>query len=317
MKERANLVRKVEFHRVERAVLPRFVRPTRPRLQPVLQWLARRRPRLRQNQRPPIPNLRGNSRIHSRQKQVRTGTIRQRIQRPRLVQRLLGPSVSQPEPVGPLLGLPVELAGLADLLLQPIAEPAGPVGPLLGLPVELAGLADLLLRLIAEPAELVDLLLERLLELPHFQVAKKLAVEPAELVAELVQPVELAAELAVEPFGPVAGPVGLVVWPAELVAELVQPVELAAELAVEPVGLVAALVRRLQKILRPQIGFPERIARRRLQVLESQADFRQIVVPAALLPPEIAVHSELAGFVLPPAGLVDFGRYLGFLGPVR
>ena len=210
------------------------------------------------------------------------GTIRKRLQPPRRVQRLVGPSVRLPEPADLL---PV----LVDQLLEPVAELAEPV----------AGPVELVAELVwpaAELAEPADPLPGQLPELVHFQVAMLLVAEPAETAAG---PVELVAELA------------------ELVAELVEPVAGPVVLVLELVGPVAELVRRLRKILRPQIGFPERIARRRFQVPESQADFRQIAEPPFPLPQGIAARPELVGFALPPVGLVDFGRCLGFLGPIR
>ena len=185
---------------------------------------------------------------------------------------------------------------LVDLLLEPVAEFAEPVAGPVELVAELVGPA-------AEPAELADPLPGQLPELVHFQVAMLLVAELAEPVAGPVELVVELAELVAELVEPVAGPVVLVL-------ELVGPV---AEL----VGPVAELVRRLRKILRPQIGFPERIARRRLQVPESQADFRQIAELPFPLPQGIAARPELVGFALPPVGLVDFGRCLGFLGPIR
>ena len=224
------------------------------------------------------------------------GTNRKRLQPPRQVQLLLGQLAFLPEPADLL---PV----LVDPLLEPVAELAEPVAG----PVELV--AELVVPA-AEPAELADPLPGQLPELVHFQVAMLLVAEPAEpaagpveLVAELAELVAELAELVAELAEPVAGPVVLVAGPVVLDLELVGP--------------VAELVRRLRKILRPQTGFPERIARRRLQAPESQADFRQIPEPPAPLPPGIAARPELFGFALPPVGLVDFGRCLGFLGPIR
>ena len=211
------------------------------------------------------------------------GMIPKKIQRPRPVQRLLGPSVPLLELVEPLLGQPVALAELAGLLLQPIAEPPEPV--------------DLLPGQFLALVELVEPLLGRLPELVRFQVAKRLAAEPVE---PLVEPVGLVVEL-VEP----------VDWLAGLVVELVGPVAWPAGLVVELVGPVAEIVQRLRQIHRPQIGFPQRIVRRRLEVLESQATFGRF--PSLLPRFSSDCWRSDVGFACRLLGLLT-GRCLGFLG---
>ena len=85
-------------------------------------------------------------------------------------------------------------------------------------------------------------------------------------------------------------------------------------LVLELVGPVAEIVRRLRKILRPQIGFPERIARRRFQVPESQVDFRLIAEPPFPLPQGLLRVLSLLVLHCRLPGLLTLGDVLAFLG---